>query len=235
MIWAFDPTLLLFVVPGLLLGLWAQSRVRSAYERASRIPSRRRMTGAQAASVMLEAEGVEGVEIESTPGFLVDHYHPIRRSLTLSDDVYAGNSLAAVGIAAHEAGHAIQHARRYAPMYLRSALVPLCTVGSVLGQIALGVGVFMAFMGWRLGQWVLLGGIAGYVLIFLFTLVTLPVEFNASRRARAILTERGLVDPDEIPEVKHVLDAAALTYVAATVSVLGTLLQLLFIYNRSRD
>jgi Zn-dependent membrane protease YugP len=235
MLWAFDPTLLLFVLPGLLLGLWAQSRVRSAYARASRIPSRRRLTGAQTASVMLESEGVAGVQIEPTPGFLVDHYHPFRRVLRLSDEVYGGDSLAAVGIAAHEAGHAIQHARRYAPMYLRSALVPLCTVGSVLGQIALGVGVFLAFMGWMLGQWILLGGIIGYLLVLLFTLVTLPVEFNASRRARRILAERGLVDPDELPEVKHVLDAAALTYVAATVSVMGTLLQLLFIYNRSRD
>ena len=120
-------------------------------------------------------------------------------------------------------------------MYLRSAIVPLCTVGSVLGQIALGVGVLLAFMGFMLGQWLLLAGIIGYVLVFLFTLVTLPVEFNASRRARLALANHGLVDQDEMVEVKNVLDAAALTYVAATVSVLGTLLQLLFLYNRSRD
>jgi Zn-dependent membrane protease YugP len=120
-------------------------------------------------------------------------------------------------------------------MYLRSALVPLTTVGSVLGQIALGVGVFLAFMGFMLGQWMILAGIAGFALVFLFSLVTLPVEFNASRRARAALARYGLVDRDEMAEVKGVLDAAALTYVASTVAVLGTLLQLLYVYNRTRD
>jgi Zn-dependent membrane protease YugP len=233
--WFFDPTLLLFIVPGLLLGLWAQSRVRSAYARASRIRSRRGITGLDTARTLLDEEGVDGVKIASTPGLLSDHYNPLNHELRLSEQVYSDDSLAAVGVAAHEAGHALQHARRYAPMYLRSAIVPLCTVGSVLGQIALGVGVLLAFMGFMLGQWLLLAGIIGYVLVFLFTLVTLPVEFNASRRARLALANHGLVDPDEMVEVKNVLDAAALTYVAATVSVLGTLLQLLFLYNRSRD
>jgi len=231
----FDPTLLLFIVPGLILGLWAQARVRSAYARASRIRSRRGLTGVDTARTLLDVEGVNGVRIESTPGMLSDHYNPLNHELRLSERVYSGDSLAAVGVAAHEAGHAIQHARRYVPMYLRSAIVPLCTVGSVLGQIALGFGVILAFMGFMLGQWLLLGGILGYALVFLFTLVTLPVEFNASRRARLALANHGLVDQDEMVEVKHVLDAAALTYVAATVSVLGTLLQLLFLYNRSRD
>jgi Zn-dependent membrane protease YugP len=143
--------------------------------------------------------------------------------------------LAAVGIAGHEVGHAIQHSRRYIPMYIRSALVPLCTAGSLLGQLALGVGVFLAFSGFWLGKWMLLAGIAGFVVVFLFSLVTLPVEFNASKRALAILTDRGLVDADEVPAVKGVLDAAALTYVASAVSILGTLLQLLFLFNRSRD
>jgi Zn-dependent membrane protease YugP len=233
--WFFDPTLLLFIVPGLLLGLWAQARVRSAYARASRIRSRRGMTGLDTARTLLDAEGVHGVKIGSTPGQLSDHYNPLNHELKLSEQVYQDDSLAAVGVAAHEAGHAIQHARRYAPMYLRSAIVPLCTVGSVLGQIALGFGVLLAFMGFMLGQWLLLAGIIGYLLVFLFTLVTLPVEFNASRRARLALASHGLVDGDEMVEVKNVLDAAALTYVAATVSVLGTLLQLLFLYNRSRD
>jgi len=233
--WFFDPTLLLFIVPGLLLGLWAQARVRSAYARASRIRSRRGLTGLDTARALLDVEGIHGVKIEATTGLLSDHYNPLSHELKLSEQVYQDDSLAAVGVAAHEAGHAIQHARRYAPMYLRSAIVPLCTVGSVLGQIALGFGVLLAFMGFMLGQWLLLGGIVGYLLVFLFTLVTLPVEFNASRRARLALANHGLVDGDEMVEVKHVLDAAALTYVAATVSVLGTLLQLLFLYNRSRD
>jgi uncharacterized protein len=233
--WMFDPTLLLFIVPGLLLGMWAQAKVKSAYARASRIRSRRGLTGAQTAQAIMDYEGVTGVDVESTPGFLSDHYHPLLKKLRLSDPVYSGESLAAVGIAAHEVGHAIQHSRKYVPMYLRSALVPLCTVGSVLGQVAMGIGVLLAFMGFVLGQWILLAGIAGFALVFLFTIVTLPVEFNASKRALAILSDRGLVTADELPEVKGVLDAAALTYVASAVSVLGTLLQLVFLYNRSRD
>jgi Zn-dependent membrane protease YugP len=235
MIWPFDPVLLLFIVPGLLLGMWAQAKVRSAYAHASQIRSRHGLTGLETARTLLEDEGVRGVRIEPTPGFLTDHYHPLERRLRLSEEVYSGDSLAAVGIAAHETGHAVQHARRYAPMYLRGVLVPLCTVGSALGQIAVGFGVFLAFMGFALGHWMLLGGIIGYALVFLFTLVTLPVEFNASKRARMALAGHGLVDQDEMVEVKRVLDAAALTYVASMVSVLGTLLQLFFLYDRSRD
>lgn len=234
MLWLWDPRLLLFLVPGLLLGLWAQSRIRSAYAQASRIRSRRGLSGAQTARVMMDEEDVRGVEVESTPGFMTDHYHPLLHKLRLSDEVYTGNSLAAVGIAGHEVGHAIQHARHYVPMYVRSALVPLHTVGSVLGQLALGVGAFLAIYGLRLGQWMLLAGIAGFAIVFLFSLVTLPVEFNASKRAMAVLVDRGLVEVDELPEVKRVLNAAALTYVAAAVSILGTLLQLLFLYSRSR-
>jgi len=235
MLWFFDPRLLLFIVPGLLLGMWAQAKIRSAYARASQIRSRRGLTGAEIAQAIMDYEGVSGVDVEATPGVLSDHYHPLLHKLRLSEQVYSGNSLAAVGIAGHEVGHAIQHARRYVPMYVRSALVPLCTVGSVVGQLALGIGVLLAFSGFWLGQWMLLAGIAGFAIVLLFSLITLPVEFNASKRAMAILTSRGMIDPEELPAVKGVLDAAALTYVASAVSILGTLLQLVFLFNRSRD
>jgi Zn-dependent membrane protease YugP len=234
MLWVFDPRLLLFIVPGLLLGLWAQFKVRSAYERASRIRSRRGLTGAATARMILEAEGVDGVQVEPTQGFLSDHYHPLMRRLRLSEQNYSQSTLAAVGVAAHEVGHAIQHARHYGPLNLRTALMPLFTVGSVLGQIAMGFGVFLAFYGFAIGQYMLLGGIAGFSLVLLFSLITLPVEFNASRRALRILSEGGYLASDELPAVKGVLNAAALTYVAAAVSVLGTLLQMIFLYDRAR-
>src|SRR3954471_1771266 len=177
MLWIFDPRLLLFIVPGLLLGLWAQYKIRSAYERASRMRSRRGLTGAATARMILEAEGVAGVQVEPTPGFLSDHYHPLLRRLRLSEQNYSESTLAAVGVAAHEVGHAIQHARHYTPLNLRTALTPLFTVGSVLGQVAMGFGVFLAFYGFAIGQWMLLGGIAGFSLVLLFSLITLPVEF----------------------------------------------------------
>lgn len=235
MLWFWDPRLLLFIVPGLLLGLWAQAKIRSAYATASRIPSRRGLTGAETAKAIMDYEGVSDVDVEATPGFLSDHYHPLLHKLRLSEEVYGSSSLAAVGIAGHEVGHAIQHARRYVPMYLRSALVPFHTIGSILGQLALGIGAFLAVYGLWIGKWMLLAGIAGFSIVFLFSLVTLPVEFNASRRAMAILVNRGLVDRDEMPAVKGVLDAAALTYVASAVSILGTLLQMIFLFNRTRD
>jgi Zn-dependent membrane protease YugP len=224
---------LILVLPALLFGLWAQFRVQSAYARASRIRSRRGLTGERVARQILAAEGVDDVAVEPTHGFLSDHYHPIAKKLRLSEQNYAGDSLAAVGVAAHEVGHAIQDARHYFPMKVRSALVPAVQVGSFLGQIAILGGLFFAYSG--LGHTLLLAGILGYVAIFLFALVTLPVEFDASRRALRVLADGGLVAPDEMPEVRKVLTAAGLTYVASAVSVLATLLHLIFIYGATRD
>lgn len=224
--------LILVAIPGLILGIWAQSKVRSAYERASRIRSRRGWTGAEVAQAILQASGVHDVSVEPTRGFLSDHYHPLKKSLRLSEPNYAGTSLAAAGVSAHEVGHAIQHARGYVPLMIRSALVPVTQIGSFLGQIAMLLGVIFAFSG--LGTTFLGIAILGYAAVFAFTLVTLPVEFNASKRAIAVLAEQGILDPDELPEAKRVLDAAALTYVASTVQVLLVLIYLVLQFQRGR-
>jgi len=233
--WGIDwHYLILVALPGLLIGLWAQARVRAAYARASKIRSRSGLTGAAAARAILEASGAGDVEIEPTGGFLSDHYHPMLKKLRLSEANYSGDSLAAMGVAAHEAGHAIQHARGYLPLMLRSVLVPACQIGSVLGQIAVAFGLVLIMSQSVLGEKVLLLGILGYTAVFLFTLVTVPVEYNASSRAMEALTRQGIVSEDEVPEVRSVLNAAALTYVAAAVTVLLNLLYLVSLYNRRR-
>lgn len=224
--------ILLVAIPGLILGLWAQAKVRSAYQRASRIPSRRGWTGAEVAQAILHSSGIRDVSVEPTRGFLSDHYHPLKKSLRLSEPNYAGTSLAAAGVSAHEVGHAIQHARGYVPLMIRSALVPVTQIGSWIGQIAMLLGVVFAFTG--MGTTLLGIAILGYAAVFAFTLITLPVEFNASSRALAILADQGILAPDELPEAKRVLDAAALTYVASTVQVLLVLVYLIMLFNRSR-
>lgn len=231
----FDPLWLILALPGMLLGLWASGRVRSAYGRASRIPTRSGLSGAAVAHRIMAAEGVGGVEIEPTQGFLSDHYHPVERKLRLSEENYHGDSLAAVGVAAHEVGHALQHARGYFPLMLRSALVPLTQVGGLVAQVAILGGLVLMAASPLLGQTLLLWAVLGYAAVFLFTLVTVPVEVNASSRALRVLTEQGIVDRDELPEVRRVLDAAALTYVAGSVSVLGSLLYALSLYARARE
>ncbi|HXG61766.1 MAG TPA: zinc metallopeptidase [Planctomycetota bacterium] len=230
-----DPVYFLFALPGILLGLWAQAKVHSAYQEASRIRSRRGLTGARVAREILEAEGIRNVKVEPTHGFLSDHYHPLEKALRLSEANYESDSLAAVGVAAHEVGHAIQHARGYFPLMMRSALVPVCSVGSWVAQIALLLGGLFLASAPGLGKTLLFWALLGYGAIFLFTLVTVPVEFNASRRALAVLSEGGIVTADELPEVKRVLDAAALTYVAGLVSALGMLLYVFSLYSRARE
>ena len=223
MLWGwFDPMYLVFLAPGILLALWAQLRVQSAYQEASRIPARSGLTGAQAADALLRRAGVPGVDIEPVEGFLSDHYVPGQKVLRLSPAVYAGRSLAAVGIAAHESGHAIQDARRYPLLVLRSALVPVANVGSSLSWIIIMVGFALASLAW------VKVGILAFSTTVVFQLVNLPVEFDASRRARLALVQGGLVTPEEDAEVKRVLDAAALTYVAATLTAILTLLYFLF-------
>jgi Zn-dependent membrane protease YugP len=223
MMWGwFDPMYLLFVAPALLLALWAQMRVQGAFQEASGIPSRSGLSGAEAADAVLHNAGVQGVEIEPVGGTLSDHYVPGERVLRLSPPVYSGRSLAALGIAAHESGHAIQDARRYPLLVLRSALVPIASFGSSMSWILIMLGFFLASM-----MWIKIGIIA-FATTVVFQLVNLPVEFDASRRARLALAEGGLIDRDEDVVVKRVLDAAALTYVAATLTAVLTLLYFLF-------
>jgi Zn-dependent membrane protease YugP len=233
MMWGwFDPVYLLFLGPAMLLALWAQFRVKSAYAEASQVPSRTGLTGAQAADAVLVNAGVQGVEIEPVEGFMTDHYVPGKRLLRLSPEVYAGRSLAAVGVAAHESGHAIQDARRYPLLVVRNALVPVANFGSGVSWIIIMIGFLLASM-----MFIKIG-IAAFSAVVLFQLVNLPVEFDASRRARLALVEGGLISRDEDVVVKRVLDAAAMTYVAATLSSVMTLLYFLFragLLGNSRD
>lgn len=217
----FDPTYILMVLlPGLLISGGASLLVRSAFGRYSQVGSRHGYTGAEAAQVLLDRAGIHDVSIVPTHGYLSDHYNPATKQLALSEAVYASRSVAAIGVACHEAGHAIQHARRYAPLGLRSAIVPMAGIGSTVGYMVMAVGLFIS------PQIVLLGAIL-FSGVLLFQLVTLPVEFDASARAKRLVVEAGIVDPDERVGIDRVLNAAALTYVAAAISTLLTLLYFL--------
>jgi Zn-dependent membrane protease YugP len=218
----FDPMYFLFLAPALLLGMWAQWRVKSAYAKASQLPARSGMTGAEAAYRILETHGLSGVAIEPTHGFLGDHYDPRHKVLRLSPDVYSGRSLASVGIAAHEAGHAIQDRVGYAPLKLRNGIVPLASIGSNLSWVLVIGGMAMQWMG------LTLAGIGLFSLVVLFQLINLPVEFDASNRAKDVLVRQGIIAPAEEAGVRRVLSAAALTYVAATLTAILTLVYFLF-------
>lgn len=221
---------LILSIPALLLGMFAQARVKSAYAKWSAVANRRGMTGADAAESMLAREGVRDVVIEPVDGFLTDHYDPAAKVLRLSPEVFSGRSVAALGIACHEAGHALQHANGYGALTLRSWLVPTAKIGSWLAVPLIGIGFAMGQLGLaKIG--VLLFG-----LIVLFQLVTLPVEFNASSRAKQALTNNGVTVPDEDDGVGEVLNAAALTYVAAAVSAISQLLYyVMIIAGNSRN
>jgi Zn-dependent membrane protease YugP len=228
--WFFDPFYFLFLAPGILLAAWAQWRVHRAYAAASEIPARSGYSGAEAADVLLHSAGVDGVAIEPTSGMLSDHYVPKQKILRLSGPVYSGRSLAALGIAAHESGHAMQEASRYTLLGLRNFLVPAASIGSQFSWIVIFAGFALgSFAHWYEGGRFLINlGIFLFSGVVLFQLVNLPVEFDASRRARAALLATELVTPDEDVTVKRVLNAAALTYVAATLTSVLTLLYFLF-------
>ncbi|HEX2163182.1 MAG TPA: zinc metallopeptidase [Thermoanaerobaculia bacterium] len=225
----FDPIYLALMLPALLLSLWASWRTRSAFNKYSRVRTLSGLTGAQAAAKLLAAAGIRDVEIVATRGTLSDHYNPATKKLALSEPVYGSASVAAVGVACHEAGHAIQHARHYAPLWLRSALVPTANIGSSLGYLTMMLGLFLLYMsdGGGLGRTVILFGAVLFSAVLLFQIVTLPVEFDASARAKKLAFEHGIVMDQERAGMAKVLNAAALTYVAAVVSTLMTLLYFL--------
>ena len=229
----FDPMYFVFVGPAFLFAMWAQVRVKSAFARWSEVPTNSRMTGAEVARRICEMGGAEDIPIEISDGYLSDHYDPINRVVRLSQSNYHGSSVAAAAIAAHEAGHAIQHATRYPFFGLRSAYVPIASLGSWLAFPLLFAGAFFS-----IGP-LITAGIALFGAVVLFQLITLPVEFDASARAKRLLADSGLIqDHEEMRGVQSVLGAAALTYVAATIQAVLTLLYYLWrlgLLGGSRD
>jgi Predicted Zn-dependent protease len=225
----FDPLYFLFALPPMLLGLWAQSRVKSAFKKYSQVTLSNRISGERAARLILDRSGLDHVGVERSRGMLSDHYDPLKRKLRLSEQVYELPSIASVGVAAHEAGHALQHAQGYFPLQVRSAMVPVVQFGSSLGPIMFMIGLFIAGSFGTMLSWV---GIGLFGAVALFALVTLPVEFDASRRAKQVLVAEGIVDERELQGVDAVLDAAALTYVAAAAQAIMQLLYFVMVARR---
>lgn len=231
----YDPmAMILMLVIMVMMGL-AGKNVQATFQRYSQVPVRTRMTGAQAARYILDSNGLRNVAVERVSGHLSDHYDPRDKVLRLSDPVYNSTSLSAVGVAAHEAGHAIQDKDGYAALKLRQGIVPLANIGSQFGMILIMMGFFMMAVTTNLGYTVALAGLGLYGLTVLATLITLPVEFDASKRAMAQLSQYGIISSEESTNTKKVLNAAALTYVAAAVGAILTLLYYAWIIFGSRE
>lgn len=223
----YDSTFII-LIPAMLISFWAQTKVKSTFSKFSKVRSANGYTGAQVARMLLDAEGLYDVPVEHIGGSLTDHYDPKNRVMRLSQDVYGSTSIAAIGVAAHETGHAIQHQRRYAPLQIRSAIVPVVNVSSNLSWV-----IFI--LGFILGLPVFVNiGIYLFAAVVLFQLITLPVEFDASNRALKILSEKGILYGDEVKGAKSVLTAAAMTYVAAALMAISQLIRLLALSNRDR-
>ncbi|MBE5929068.1 MAG: zinc metallopeptidase [Lachnospiraceae bacterium] len=226
----FDPTYFLILI-GVVLSLIASARVKSTYAKYQKVRSRSNMTGAMTAERLLRANGINDVRIEHVAGNLTDHYDPRSKVLRLSDSVYGSTSVAAISVAAHEVGHCIQHARGYAPLKIRTALVPVANFGSGISWILILAGIFFGGFSWLIDL-----GIIFFSAAVLFQIVTLPVEFNASSRALTALSDTGILYQEEIGKGRKVLRAAALTYVASAAAAILQLLRLVLLFgNRSRD
>ena len=224
----YDPLYWVFALPPLLLGLYAQWKVRTTFERYLRVPNARGVTGARAAQVLLSTSGLSHVDVEGTAGRLSDHYNPRSKVLRLSQSVATGSSVASVAVVAHEVGHALQDAGNYGPMKLRTSIVPVANLGTWLGPILFFIGIMAA------SPQLATLGLIGFAGAAVFMLVTLPVELNASARALGILESTGLVTPGELPQARQVLNAAALTYVAALMQALSTLLYYALLLSGAR-
>ena len=231
--YGFDWTYLVLVLPCVILSLWASSNVNSTFQKYSQQYSIRRLTGAQAAQRVLSHNGVTGVRIERVSGNLTDHFDPRTNVIRLSDSVYDSTSTAAIGVACHEAGHAVQYAQHYGPIKLRAAIIPITNIGSKLAMPLILIGLLLAVAENVSFTFVYLG-IACFGLSLVFQLVTLPVEFNASRRAMQAIESANLLTEEEQRGAKKTLKAAALTYVAATATALAQLLRLILIFGGNR-
>ena len=231
--YGFDTTYLVLVLPCIILSLIASSNVSRTFQKYSNQLSIRRITGADAARRVLSANGVTGVDIQRVGGNLTDHYDPKANVIRLSDAVYDSTSTAAIGVACHEAGHAVQYAHRYAPIHLRAAIVPITNIGSKLAMPLILLGLVLTFME-SFSYTLVYLGIACFGLSVIFQLVTLPVEFNASRRAMDAIRESNILTEEEQRGARKTLTAAAMTYVAATAVALSQLLRLLMIFGRRR-
>ena len=234
--YGFDWTYLVIVLPCLILSMLASSSVNSTFKKYSNVNSIRRLTGAEAAQRVLSANGVRGVRIERVSGNLTDHYDPKTNVIRLSDSVYGATSVAAIGVAAHEAGHAVQYAQNYGPIKLRAAIIPITNLGSKLAMPLILAGILFSFFGSFSTTLVYLG-IAAFSLSIVFQLVTLPVEFNASRRAMEAIETAGLLTHEEQQGARKTLKAAAMTYVAATAVAVAQVVRLLVLFGgrRRRD
>lgn len=232
--YGFDWTYVVLVLPCVIFSMWASSKVNSTFKKYSTQYSVRQLTGAQAAQRVLSANGVSGVRIERISGELTDHYDPTANVIRLSDSVYDNTSTAAIGVACHEAGHAVQYAQNYKPIKLRAAIVPITNIGSKLAMPLIMLGLVLAALE-NFSYFFIYAGIACFGLSLVFQLVTLPVEFNASRRAMAAIEQAGLLTDEEQQGAKKTLSAAAMTYVAATAVALSQLVRLLVIFGRRSD